>query len=247
MSEDFKHQASQYVKFRPLYPVELFDWLGTVVPCHDVAWDCATGNGQAALGLTKYFSKVIATDVNQTQLDEAIRHPNIEYRCISAENRFLEPSTVDLVTVACGVHWFNREVFYQHVRESLKSTGLLAVWTYDWPWSGYKKIDALLSELKGDILGKYWTEAANLYFNKYENLDFPFQELSVPSFASELGGTVDHLLGFLSTWSAVQRFKRDKNEDPIRLVESSFREAWNQENPAVPLYLPLHFKVGKVN
>jgi SAM-dependent methyltransferase len=250
MSEDFKHQAVEYSKFRPLYPPELFDWLDVITTSkdtslHKVAWDCATGNGQAALGLTKYFTKIIATDVNQTQLDKATYHPNIEYQCASAENCNLEEASIDLITVACGIHWLNREIFYKHAHRVLKPSGVIAVWTYDWPWTGYQKIDNILLELKEDILGKYWTVGSSeLYFGKYKNLDFPFKEISVPSFTVNVGYTVEHILHFLSTWSAVQRFKRDTNGNPIHIIDSRFREAWEQEKPIVPICIPLHCRAG---
>jgi hypothetical protein len=45
----------------------------------DRAWDCATGNGQVAVALSKHFKQVAASDVSQAQLDNAVKAPNIEY------------------------------------------------------------------------------------------------------------------------------------------------------------------------
>src|SRR5437762_742522 len=49
--DHFSRQAADYAKFRPRYPKELFRWLASVAPETKLAWDCATGNGQAAVAL----------------------------------------------------------------------------------------------------------------------------------------------------------------------------------------------------
>jgi len=46
----------------------------------DLAWDCATGNGQAAVALAGHFDKVIATDASAEKVAHAERHPRFEYR-----------------------------------------------------------------------------------------------------------------------------------------------------------------------
>src|SRR5437773_9814704 len=51
--------AVEYAKFRPHYPDELFEDLALISPRHELAWDCATGNGQAAAGLARHFDRVI--------------------------------------------------------------------------------------------------------------------------------------------------------------------------------------------
>ena len=60
--DHFSRQAADYATFRPHYPAEIFQYLGTVVPSRKLAWDCGTGNGQAAAGLASVFGRVIATD-----------------------------------------------------------------------------------------------------------------------------------------------------------------------------------------
>jgi len=62
----FSDKSEDYSKFRPQYPAELFSYLASVTPHHQCAWDCATGSGQAALGLTHHFSKIIAIDASQS-------------------------------------------------------------------------------------------------------------------------------------------------------------------------------------
>jgi methylase of polypeptide subunit release factors len=82
---DFTEIAESYSESRPGYPSELFAWLASVVPSRDVAWDTATGNGQAALGLAEHFDRVIATDRCEAQILHAKPHSHVEYRVAQAE------------------------------------------------------------------------------------------------------------------------------------------------------------------
>ncbi|HEC00646.1 MAG TPA: SAM-dependent methyltransferase, partial [Sphingomonadales bacterium] len=63
--DHFSAQSWAYCKFRPSYPQELYSYLSGLCTNHGLAWDCATGNGQAARGLAKYFERVIANDASE--------------------------------------------------------------------------------------------------------------------------------------------------------------------------------------
>ncbi len=57
--DHFSGHAANYAKFRPNYPRQLFEYLVSIAPGRGRAWDCATGNGQAAVGLSAFFECVI--------------------------------------------------------------------------------------------------------------------------------------------------------------------------------------------
>ncbi len=46
--DHFSAVSDTYAQYRPHYPQALFDYLASLTPRHDCAWDCATGSGQAA-------------------------------------------------------------------------------------------------------------------------------------------------------------------------------------------------------
>src|ERR1043166_2300026 len=121
--DHFSAQASDYAKFRPGYPSELFEYLGSVAPSRTLAWDCATGNGQAALELAEVFDRVIATDASEKQIANAQPDARVEYRVAPAENSGLESGTVDLIMVAQALHWFDLPRFYDEARRVLKTDG----------------------------------------------------------------------------------------------------------------------------
>lgn len=130
MKDNFSRQSIDYAKYRPHYPEELFGFLMPLLKEHHLAWDVATGNGQVANLLAEYFNQVIATDISENQLKHAIQKHNVMYRVESAEQSSLPDASVDLITVAQAIHWFNFEAFYREVRRTLKPNGLIVVIGY---------------------------------------------------------------------------------------------------------------------
>src|SRR5215470_15552995 len=114
--DHFSKQAADYAKFRPRYPQEMFEYLGSMAPSRKLAWDCGTGNGQAAVGLAAVFDRVIATDASERQIAKAQPDDRVEYRVAPAENSGLESDTIDLVMVAQALHWFELDRFYEEAR-----------------------------------------------------------------------------------------------------------------------------------
>ena len=87
-------------------------FLSTTVASRAVAWDCATGNGQATIHLARHFGRVMATDESAEMIAQAPRDPKIEYRVSEAEDSGIAAHSVDLVTVATAIHWFDLRKFY---------------------------------------------------------------------------------------------------------------------------------------
>lgn len=129
--DNFSSKSTQYAFSRPTYPNDLFKLLSELTLQKELAWDCATGNGQAAIGLCKYFKKVIASDASANQIQQRFERENIDYRIFSAEETPLADHSVDLITVAQALHWFDIEKFYSEVkRVGKKEDSIIAVWSY---------------------------------------------------------------------------------------------------------------------
>jgi len=243
---EFKHhfskQAADYAKFRPRYPKELFTWLGSIAPGTELAWDCATGNGQAAVELAQMFQRVVATDASEKQIANAERHPRIEYRVATAENSGFESGSADLITVAQAMHWFDLEKFYSEVRRVLKPRGVIAATAYKLATVS-TAIDAVVNRYYLKIVGKYWP-AERVLVEKFEELPFPFALFETPPFEMVAEWGVDQLLGYLRTWSATQRFIAAEKRDPLTEVETELREAWGEQPRRV--MWPLTLRVGRL-
>jgi ubiquinone/menaquinone biosynthesis C-methylase UbiE len=240
--DHFSKQAAEYAKFRPRYPKELFRWLGSVAPANKLAWDCATGSGQAAVELADAFEQVIATDASEKQVANAERHPRIEYRIATAEESGLEPNTADLITVAQALHWFDLARFEAEARRVAKAGGIVAAWAYKLATVS-PAVDAIVNRYYSDVVGPYWP-AERLLVEKFEELPFEFDRLDSPPFEMMAEWRVEHLLGYLRTWSATQRFMAAEQRDPLEEVEGELREAWGQDVRRV--VWPLTVRVGGV-
>jgi ubiquinone/menaquinone biosynthesis C-methylase UbiE len=242
--DHFSRQASEYAKFRPRYPKELFRWLASVAPSTGLAWDCATGNGQAAVELAELFDRVIATDASEKQIGNAEAHARVEYRIAPAEESGIESNTVALVTVAQALHWFDLQRFYAEVRRVLRPQGIVATWAYKLA-RVTPAIDAVVKHYYSEVVGAYWPAERGLV-EKFEELPFSFPEIATPSFEMVAEWNAEHLVGYLRTWSATQRFMAANQRDPLKKVEEELRRAWDHAEQLRPVVWPLVVRVGRL-
>ena len=155
MKDNFSKQSDLYVKYRPRYPKSLYEYIYDRCSQFNAAWDCGTGNGQVAHQLAKRFNNVIATDISAAQLDHALKSTNINYKLASAENSEIESQSIDLVTVAQAIHWFDFDRFYKEVCRVAKPECLLAYWGYDLP-KIEPAVDKTVIHFHDEALGDYW-------------------------------------------------------------------------------------------
>lgn len=241
--DHFSGHSELYSRYRPVYPAALYRFLADQAPSKALALDCATGSGQAAFGLAPLFRHVIATDASAAQLEKAEPAANIEYRVAPAEQSGLEDSSVDLITVAQALHWFDGERFYAEAERVLKPGGVLAVWCYGLLYCE-SAIEAQISYLYRDIVGPYWPPERIHIEQGYHDLPFPFKEQSSPEFYMTAEWDLQQLLGYLRTWSAVQRYTREKGHDPLDLVEQELAELWGDPLHHRPIRWPLSLRWG---
>lgn len=247
-ADHFAKVADHYALHRPTYPLALFDWLAGQTSTQDLAWDCATGTGQAASELARHFSRVVATDASAGQIAAATLCPGVEYCTAPAEQSGLAAASVDLITVAQALHWFDLEAFYAEVRRVLKPGGLLAVWTYgvfgtEGGVDG-EAVQKLLHAFYYETVGPYWPPERRHVENGYADLAFPFELVEVPAFSMAVNWTLDDLAGYLRSWSATARFREANATDPVAALERQLQELWGKERRRI--LWPLSIKAGKL-
>lgn len=235
MKDNFSTRSDLYAKFRPHYPTELFLYLESLLSRTERAWDCGTGNGQVAAALALKFREVEATDISEQQLENAIRLPNINYSRQPAEKTGFPDAYFDLVTVAQAVHWFEHEKFFREVQRTLKPGGLIALMGYGLVRSN-EATNKLIDHFYREIVGPYWDEERTYLESEYETIPFPFEELRPPFFSIEATWDLEHLVGYLRTWSAVKHYEKDQEEDPVDLVYRDLKKAFGSRNT-------IHFSV----
>jgi len=239
----FSKQAADYAKFRPRYPQEMFEYLGSIVPSRKLAWDCGTGNGQAAVGLAAVFDHVIATDASEKQIANAQSHDRVEYRVAPAENSGLEPDAIDLLMVAQALHWFVLDRFYAEARRVLKPDGVLAATAYNLLQIS-PGIDQVVNRYYYDIVGPFWP-AERALIESFTELPFQFPEKDTPSFQMNANWTMDQLLGYLRSWSATQGFMAARGEDPLEQISGELHGIWGNRRQRRRVTWPLILRVGE--
>ncbi len=214
MKDLFSGHAADYARFRPGYPPALIDHILQYVKERDCAWDCATGNGQAAVLLSDHFGRVEATDISEGQLAQATHRHNIRYQT-AAEGTHFPERYFDLVTVAQAYHWLDQEAFAQEVRRVGKPGCVIAVWGYGLVQTGDPAINQWLQHFYRVVVGPYWDAERSQIDEEYRNSHFPFDPLPGAHFIEERNWDRDDLQGYLSTWSAVKHYEKALGRDPV--------------------------------
>lgn len=225
--DHFSPQARDYGKFRPDYPPALFDWLASQAPARALAVDVATGNGQAALALAERFEAVVGCEPSAAQLAAAGPHPRVEYRLEPAERLSLPDHSADLLAAAQAAHWFDWPAFCREAARVLKPGGVLAIWSYAY-CSVTPEVDRILVDFARDVIGPYWPRERCFVDEGYRDLVLPFAPLAAPRFEMSAEWDRAAMLGYVGTWSAVQRCRAQSGREPMTLMASALAAVWGE-------------------
>lgn len=245
MKDYFSKYADKYSRYRPSYPQELFEYIISLVHEKELAWDCGTGNGQTAKELSKYFKKVIASDISNKQLHNAATANNIVYVQESAERSGLAKNSVDIITISQALHWFDLYKFYDEVKRVGKKKSIIAAWTYSLLQID-PVTDHLLRNYYFETLKNYWHAERKHVDDGYANIFFPFKIIPSPSFSIVLNWGRDHLAGYLNTWSATQKFIEVNNFNPVNELMQKINKNW-LAGQFRSVNFPVHLKAGHVH
>jgi ubiquinone/menaquinone biosynthesis C-methylase UbiE len=244
MAKDlFSRQAATYAGFRPGYPESVIQHILQLTPGRESAWDCATGNGQAAILLAPHFKNIYATDISEKQLSNAVTAPNIQYIVAPAEDSGLAAESIDLVTVAQAYHWFDFNRFEMEIRRVLKPAGRVAIWGYGLFYTKDDFFNQAIHHFYSVVLGKYW-DAERIWVDKhYSTVPFPFDPLPGFETIMQYNWDKEKLQGFLNSWSAVQNYIREHSIDPVatwmETVSGFVTEPFQ-------VFFPVFLKMGRI-
>lgn len=244
MKDNFSTQSDKYAKYRPTYPPDLFEFLTSNIQDQSNAWDCGTGNGQVAYELAKTFDNVFATDISQAQIDNALQADNISYSVQPAEKNDFDNGLFDLIVVAQAIHWFDFDKFYTEVKRTAKDNALICIVGYG-KLEISEQIDNVIADFYNNIIGKYWDEERKYIDENYKTIPFPFDEIQTPNFINTQPWTLEHLIGYLNTWSAVKHFIKHNNYNPIDKLQKDIEQLWGNEQTK-QIRFPLLLRIGRI-
>jgi len=242
--DHFSRRAVDYARSRPHYPRLLFSALAQLAPGRGTAWDCGTGNGQAATGLAEHFTAVVATDASADQIAHGETHSRVTYRVTRETASGLPDHSVDIVTAAQAAHWFDLPAFYQEALRVLRPGGVLAIWCYGL-CRVTPEVDTRLARFYRVTVGPYWPADRAHVDADYRTLSFPLPELSFPTAVMEHAWTLADFVGFLGTWSAVAKYRSVHGIDPVEQFESELEPAWGGRDVVRMVRWPLAGRLGR--
>jgi ubiquinone/menaquinone biosynthesis C-methylase UbiE len=246
MAKDlFSTLASIYSKYRPTYPKELYEYIISFVNERNIAWDCATGNGQAASVLADYFTEVFATDISESQLRNSIQKKNVTYEVSPAEKTAYHDNTFDLITVATAYHWLKWDQFYNEATRVGKKNCVVAIWTYYTLTTADEELNTLYEHFYQNITRGYWEDERRYVDEKYETVRFDFAPLPTKQFFSTMQWTRDDFKGYLESWSAVQKYIKTHNTSPLVLIEKELDIIWPSDQ-IKEIIFPISLRLGRI-
>jgi SAM-dependent methyltransferase len=186
---------------------------------------------------------VVGTDASAEQVAEMAAHPRVRRYAAPADASGLPDDSVDLVTVAQALHWFSLPAFWTEARRVLRDGGIVAVWSYGIQHVDQVEVDRRLQAFYGGIVGPYWAPERRLVETGYRTLDFPFEELDPPPFDMALEWTLPELLAYVRTWSATNRFLKERGFDPVDQLGQELGPHWGAGVRRVSW--PLSLRVGR--
>lgn len=241
--DHFSDASRAYAAARPTYPDALYRFVASVAPSTSRVWDCATGNGQAALGLTSHFDAVEATDASAEQIAAATRAAHVRYSVTPAEKTPFPDASFDAVCVAQALHWFDQDAFHAEVRRVLKPRGVFAAWGYD----GMRVLagfDEAFGRVVLEPIRHLWPPQNRLLWRGFADLPFPYERIEAPAFQVELEWTLAQLIDYLGTWTAVKRYIAQGHASFLQDASDALAPAWGASG-ARRVVMPLHFLCGR--
>lgn len=208
--------------------------------------------------IAEHYEQVIATDVSEAQLNRAMPHPKVRYihtpLSISDDeliNLLGGESSVDLVTVAQAVHWFDLPEFYSLVTRVLrKPGGILAVWCYN-DIVVSPTFDPMMKRFHDTTL-PFWNPSIQNLFDGYRKLPFPFEDVGLGSEGKPLELDIPKELSFqgflkmVKSWSAVATAKEQGVDLLYEKMVSELESAWGGSKLVRSITYKAFMLAGKV-
>ena len=239
-------EAEKYKDYRPKYPDSIFEYLASMTDSHNLAWDCATGNGQAAISLTNYYDRVFGSDISAEQIKYAQRSPKIDYQVRSCNKSGLPDNSVDLITVMTAAHWFEDLHAFQKECQRISKVGAkVAIISYSTPnFSISPIINNIFNEAYYCSLQQcYPKRVMENMRNFYYDLSLNLEQIATPSFQIEHDWNFNQFIKYLETFSCSRMFFQQNQYSLIEKLSPEIKKYWGNPEKTKKVTWPLFFKL----
>lgn len=135
-TENFTGKAEAYAIGRPGYPKTAIEYICSLVAQDAVFADIGAGTGKFTVKLAERSYSVFAVEPNSDMRGQLVitlaPFPNVKIMDGTAEATTLPEHSVDVVTVAHALHWFNLDAFRAECRRVVKPGGLvIAIYNHE--------------------------------------------------------------------------------------------------------------------
>ena len=106
-------------------------------------------------------------------------------------------------------------------------------------------LDTAVRDFYHNVVGTYWPPERHWVDEQYRSIPFPFAPVTAPEFTIEVEWDLPSVLGYMSSWSAVQRYKDDVLRDPVPALAASLTPLWGEPLSVRRLRWPLNLRLGR--
>ena len=188
---------------------------------------------------------MVATDGSEPQIAHARPAAGIRYAVMLAEAPGLMDGSFDLVTVAQALHWLDLDGFGNAARRVLRPGGVLAAWCYGL-LTEPPEIAAAVGRFSTQVVGAWWPPRRRHIDTGYADLELPCAPLPSPFLSMTVRWTLPELLGYVGTWSAVDRCRAATGADPVGGLARELVPLWGEPGARRRIAWPLHVRAGRV-
>jgi hypothetical protein len=110
---------------------------------------------------------------------------------------------------------------------------------------GDERITDAVHDFYENVTKPYWDYERKYVEEKYSTVEFDYDPLPVKEFQTILEWRREDLLGYISSWSAIQKFIKEKGYSPVSNIEEEIKKLW-PEDEVKKVVFPIYLKLGRI-
>lgn len=143
---NFGENSKCYRKYRPQYPIKLFEKIFSMSPSFEKAIDLGAGTGISTQMLAKKFKYVDVIEPDEKMLIDVTFPNNVKIFNVTSEQYIFIPKDADVITAGNSFYWMNADILLPYIYSCLKIGGVFAAYRYDFPVVEDNKIQSIITK-----------------------------------------------------------------------------------------------------